>query len=198
MIGQISERVTPPSCFYYDGRPGWVKFGVEKFPSIKSGYTLSFWMCITGFQGDECSFLKWLSPGGQQILELYYQRIGAQGDAARCLSVRTGDAHAGGNAGGGAFAFNAFNAHSFVADRVWHHVGFTQCNKTLSLYLDGEFIQSCSFTAYPQVPAKTSVIGVMGGAEGDPGFISCMLSSVVMSEGVSDARSFMALFEQVV
>jgi hypothetical protein len=35
VIGEISKRVTPPAFFHFDGRPGWVKFGLEKFPVAK-------------------------------------------------------------------------------------------------------------------------------------------------------------------
>jgi hypothetical protein len=168
------------------------------------GYTLSCWLRVTCFHGDESSFLRWSHSNGSQILELYFQRIGAQGDAARCMSVRThaaemvsprpagtGAASSSSSKGqgadqGGRFAFNAFNAHSFVADGVWHHATFTQCNRTISLFLDGAFVQSCSFTTYPSpaagvTPKEKFLLGMMGGDDSSAGWLSGELSCVTLA-----------------
>jgi hypothetical protein len=162
------------------------------------GYTLSCWLRVTGFHGDESPFLRWSNSSGSQILELYFQQIGAQGDAARCMSVRTHAAEmvsprpVGASAKsqapdqGGRFAFNAFNAHSFAADGVWHHATFTQCNRTISLYLDGAFVQSCSFTTYPSpntgaTPKDRCLIGILGGDDTSAGFFSGELSCVTLA-----------------
>ncbi len=45
VIGEISKRVTPPSFFHFDGRPGWVKFGLEKFPAAKVGVGVHY-ICL--------------------------------------------------------------------------------------------------------------------------------------------------------
>jgi hypothetical protein len=168
---------------------------------LQVGYTLSCWLRVTCFHGDESSFLRWSHSNGSQILELYFQRIGAQGDAARCMSVRThaaemvsprpagastSNSKAQGADQGGRFAFNAFNAHSFVADGVWHHATFTQCNRTISLFLDGAFVQSCSFTTYPSpatgvTPKEKFVLGMLGGDDSSAGWLSGELSCVTLA-----------------
>jgi len=102
------------------------------------------------------------------------------------------------------FFFNTFNAHSFAADGEWHHMVFTHCNRTLSLYVDGAFAQSCAFTTYVHPPSgapskerplvalfcggqREEIDGLGGGIRGDVGAIS-------LTEGVWDSKTVAAQF----
>jgi hypothetical protein len=178
----ICKTTLPKKFFHCNGRPGWVRVApIEKFPPAKLGYTLSCWIRVLSFVGEEATLVRWLQSDGEQILEVYFQRLGADDDSARCLSVRTHSGALSGDASTQPFAFNAFNAHSFAADSQWHHMVFAQCNRTLSLFLDGAFVQSCAFTTYvapaagPTSKERPLVAlfcgGQHAGAEGTPGGI---------------------------
>merc|ERR1719183_3015478 len=108
---------------------------------------MSCWIRVSQFVGEETALTRWLQSDGEQILELYFAKTGAADDSTRCLSART---HSGRDKASRSqpFVFNAFNAYSFAADAQWHYIVFTQCNRTLSLYVDGAFVQSCAFTTY--------------------------------------------------
>ena len=153
-IGSICTRSHLKTFFHCNGRQGWVRVApVERFPAAKIGYTMSCWVRVSRFIGDETIFARWLQHDGEQLQELYFAKMGAADDCTRCLSVRTHAAHE--TTSALPFFFNAFSAHSFAADGQWHHIVFTQQQRTLGLFVDGGFVQSCAFTSYicPTVPS---------------------------------------------
>jgi hypothetical protein len=202
VVGKIGQSINPPTYFHFDGRPGWVKFAsVDRFPSPKTGYTMCCWVRVSEFLGDESTLLRFLHTNGANILELYFQRIGSEDDSSRCLSVRT---HSTKGSSSEPFAFNTFNARSFVADSKWHHVVFTQVSRTMSLYVDGNFVQSCSFTSYPCSSNSNSggnlkdrsLVAYFGGDPVDTGAFRGDMSSVSLIEGIWDANSISTLYEK--
>ena len=203
VVGKMGQSINPPTYFHFDGRSGWIKFSsIDRFPPPKTGYTMCCWVRVREFVGDESTVFRLMHGNGGNILELYFQRIGSENDSARCLSVRTHSAKA---ASSEPFAFNTFNARSFVADSKWHHVVFTQVSRTMSLYVDGSFIQSCSFTSYPCGANSTAngnsskdrpLVAYFGGDPADTGGIRGDMSSISLVDGIWDAGSILALYEK--
>ena len=199
-IAAISQRSCPKDFFHSNGLPGWIRVSpIVKFPAAKVGYSLSCWLRVSSFVGEESTLVRWLQHDGEQILELTFQKLGAAADTARCLSIRT---HSGrSQARSQPFVMNVFNAQSFGADGAWHHMVFTHCQRTLGLWIDGKFVQSCAFTTYVSPPAGITAkeqpmtcYFCGGGGEGDSGGIRGDFSSILFTEGVWDARTVAAQY----
>ena len=194
VVGRMGQNINPPSYFHFHGRAGWVKYAaIDRFPPPKIGYTMCCWLRVNEFIGDESTLLRLLHINGGNIFELYFQRIGSHDDSARCLSVRT---HSSKGASSEPFAFNAFNARPFVSDGKWHHLAFSQVSRTISLYLDGCFVQSCSFTSFPCCSKEKPIMAYFGGDPADTGALRGDISSVSLFDGTWDASQVTALYEK--
>ena len=248
-IAAVSQRSCPKYFFHSNGQAGWIRVApIIKFPSAKVGYSLSCWIRVSNFVGEESTFVRWLQQDGEQMLELTFQRLGAAADTARCLSVRTHSGRC--QAKSQPVFLNVFNAQSFAADGMWHHMVFTHFQvdqharrpvcaclclclcpvsvcmcvgaracarlwvrearnsnvlaheqRTLGLWIDGQFVQSCAFTTYVCPPGGvtskehsiTCYFGG-GGGEGESGGIRGDFSSLLLTEGVWDARTVASQF----
>jgi len=253
-IAAVSQRSCPKYFFHSNGQAGWIRVApIIKFPSAKVGYSLSCWIRVSNFVGEESTFVRWLQQDGEQMLELTFQKLGAAADTARCLSVRTHSGRC--QAKSQPVFLNVFNAQSFAADGMWHHMVFThlqvcvcvsfslsalrvrEClclclcsrvcvyacghacvrssggkrgkelnvlaywQRTLGLWIDGQFVQSCTFTTYVSPPGGvtskehsiTCYFGG-GGGEGESGGIRGDFSSLLLTEGVWDARTVASQF----
>ena len=123
-IAAVSQRSCPKYFFHSNGQAGWIRVApIIKFPSAKVGYSLSCWIRVSNFVGEESTFVRWLQQDGEQMLELTFQKLGAAADTARCLSVRTHSGRC--QAKSQPVFLNVFNAQSFAADGIWHHMVFT-------------------------------------------------------------------------
>jgi len=81
---------------------------------------------------------------------------------------------------------------------------FTHCNRTLSLYVDSAFAQSCAFTTYVHPPSgapskeRPLVALFCGGqreeTDGVGGGIRCDVGAISLTEGVWDSKTVAAQF----
>jgi hypothetical protein len=76
VIGSISERRTPSSIFNFDGTEGYVQCKlIERFPVMKTGYTLAVWMKVNYFTSQETALFSWQDQTNNGIMSVFFKTL---------------------------------------------------------------------------------------------------------------------------
>jgi hypothetical protein len=122
----------------------------ERFP--KNGYTLSCWLKVDYFMNEECVLFSWQDQSGRNIFDMYFKALTNTSDGSNrfCLCVQTQH-----------FSLPAehfiFDGYSFAECGTWHHLVFTHTKQKADLFIDGEFVQSCTLN-YPSNATKDRIM----------------------------------------
>ncbi|CAI2168975.1 19330_t:CDS:10 [Funneliformis geosporum] len=154
-IERISERMDPSCYFNFNGIDSVLQTApLDKFPSIKHGYTLSMWIKVIAFFGDETGLLCYEDKSGTcTTFELYFKRMDRSD--RYCLCVRT-QHH---TLPPEDFVFYGFD---FQEIGIWHHIVFVHSKDSTSLIVDGSMIQSHNMFNYPKITGKEKIVAVIG------------------------------------
>ncbi|CAG8450051.1 14010_t:CDS:10 [Funneliformis caledonium] len=154
-IERISERMDPSCYFNFNGIDSVLQTApLDKFPSIKHGYTLSMWIKVIAFFGDETGLLCYEDKSGTcTTFELYFKRMDRSD--RYCLCVRT-QHH---TLPPEDFVFYGFD---FQEIGIWHHIVFVHSKDSTSLIVDGSMIQSHNMFNYPKMTGKEKIVAVIG------------------------------------
>ncbi len=153
VIGSIMERRAPLHYFHFNGVDHFAQFKlVERFP--KNGYSLSCWIRANYFLHEECKLLSWQDQTGRTVLDMHFKALTSTTDGTNkyCLCVQTQ------NLGFPPENF-VFDNYNFVECGAWHHLVFAHAKQKADLYIDGEFVQSCSLN-YPTNVTKERIVSL--------------------------------------
>ncbi|CAB4395559.1 unnamed protein product [Rhizophagus irregularis] len=154
-IERISERMDPSCYFNFNGVDGVVQTApLDKFPSMKNGYTLSMWIKVTAFFENETGLLCYEDKSGTNTtFELYFKHMDRSN--RYCLCVRTQHFPLPPED----FVFDGFD---FQEIGIWHYVVFVHSKDSTSLIVDGSMIQSYNMFNYPKMTGKEKIVAVIG------------------------------------
>ena len=193
VIGVVAERPAPPAYFSFDGSGVLPLPPVTRFPSARTGFTLSFWLRLDALPptDDDVPVLLLPAPGGGRLFEIALQRRAADSSNAlplRALLVRTcaGETIASGGHGDTGSSYR-FDAHGFAECGGWHHVMLTHSRAGASLIVDGELAEATAALAYPELRAARMLGAKSPPPPPEPSPFCGQLSAVHLLEGCCDA-----------
>ena len=181
VLKRIADRIDPNYYFSFDGSSGsFQSIPLDKFPAVRTGYTVACWVKITAFPHRETGLLCFedgsthLNPN---TFELYFKELSQQ---QRRGSEITGPL----TSKNGASVLSSlsaleklgtryclclrthhypmppedfvFDAYDFGKDMgTWHHLAFSHTRQGLSLIVDGRIVQTCSTFNYPRASSSS-------------------------------------------
>ncbi|KAI9596474.1 hypothetical protein BDF19DRAFT_421512 [Syncephalis fuscata] len=186
---EIASRLDPVYMFSFDGAGALLSFPLDKLPGQKFGYTLSCWLKVTVFLGDDTGFLCYEDPQGC-FFELYLRRL-AQSNRC-CLCVRTQQHPM-------PPEDFVFYGYDFANASDWHHIALAHSRQEMTLFVNGQLTQTCNTFHYPRVSSKERIcMGVVGrrGHGLTTGEYFCgQLSGITFFEGIWDGSVARRVFD---
>lgn len=205
VLSNISERTAPLSYLSFTGLSGYFRLGkLDRFPTYKTGYTLSCWIKLNAFLSSEYGLLAWSNfSNDETIFELYFKTTpnlkGRSGSGSRagadhkvcilCAYSKSADATV-------ADSFS-FSEYQFREWDSWRHIVFTHSHKQATLYIDGVAIQSTPL-AYPRAVTKENPLAGYVGRRG-ANRLACycgQIGPISFTPGVWDAESVSKVYQR--
>ncbi len=179
----ISTRPNPKHYFSFNGLSGVLKTSpIEKFPGIKSGYSVSCWLKPVAFMDTEIGFLTIEEQANEgmrssNLFEIYFKQIPGIKSQTNA-SNRPPRTNYDRSATKRVFLciraeHNPLPPEDFVFDnfdffqhgyRRWTNVAFVHSKLGITLYINGEPIQTCSTFSYPKTNSNhhpfVAIVGV--------------------------------------
>ncbi|KAI8051498.1 hypothetical protein BDF22DRAFT_744509 [Syncephalis plumigaleata] len=187
---EIATRLDPVYMFSFDGAGAHLTFPLDKLPGHKTGYTLSCWLRVTAFLGDDTGFLCYEDAQGC-FFELYFRRL-AQSNRC-CLCVRTQQHPM-------PPEDFVFYGYDFTNAPGWHHVVLAHSRQDMTLFIDGQLVQTCNTFHYPRASSRdrvcTGVIGRRGHGSAIGEYFCGQLSGMIFFEGIWRESIARRVFDQ--
>ncbi|RKP27965.1 hypothetical protein SYNPS1DRAFT_26411 [Syncephalis pseudoplumigaleata] len=189
---EIASRLDPVHMFSFDGAGALLSFPLDKLPGPKSGYTLACWLRVAAFLDDDTGLLCYEDAHGC-FFELYFRRL-AQSNRC-CLCVRTQQHPM-------PPEDFVFYEYDFTHAPGWHHVVLAHSRQDMTLFVDGQLVQTCNTFHYPRTSSRdrhcTGVVGRRGGhGPSVPGAYFCgQLAGITFYEGQWNESVARRVFDQ--
>lgn len=153
VLHRLSQRKDPHNYFHLGGENGFIYIDlVDRFPSLKTGYTFCCWLKINIFRSNEVGLYSWLDQFNNTIFELYFKKFSYENNTERyCLAVRTQNLPM-------PSEHFSFDTYVFTELSKWHHIAFVHVKQTVALYIDGILIQKSSSLNYPRTVSKDKAL----------------------------------------
>ena len=145
VLALLAERETPSAFFHFDGQGGaLLSAPIERFPTLKAGYTFAAWIRVQHFASDESGLFAFVDGERRVVFEIFYRTVYTRHrGVTRSLCMQT-------QTMGGAVERFVFDAHAFVECGGWHHVCLTHDRAGVALYVDGRLVQVCQSFTFPR------------------------------------------------
>ncbi|ORX67341.1 hypothetical protein BCR32DRAFT_272586 [Anaeromyces robustus] len=143
-IEKLSEKTNPFCFFNFDGIDGCFKtYSLSNYSFLSQGYTFSCWINIRAFIENESGLLCFENQQKLGIpLELYFKSFSNSGNYCLCMRIQLRPLPP------EDFVFDGFD---FSDTGVWHYIMLTIDGKSITLYVDGDLIQTYESSNYQKI-----------------------------------------------